>query len=250
MDVFPSKFPQPNRGARLSQTENIVEVNFGDNYSQRASMGINAKKLTRTLEWNPIAPEMAKELDAWLRNRKNLSPFLFTYFEDTERQYLCRDVELTDSSPSPCKVSATFEQSYDIEGGVPVSVDIVQDLDPKNISIAKVLSTAGLKNELDPMKEDIAKKTEKFKQISEIEASKVLLPNTFHVWGTMSSLTVTLGLPIAGIMNEYMFQFISGVIATTLNLPDTIILPEDYLIKANKTYQISIVNNLLIYGEW
>lgn len=73
-----------------------------------------------------------------------------------------------------------------------------------------------------------------------------LTPNVFHVWGTVSTLTLTLGTEISGVANEYLFEFASGSSATTLSLPSTIKwvggnAPE---IEANTTYQISIVDNL------
>lgn len=73
-----------------------------------------------------------------------------------------------------------------------------------------------------------------------------LTPNVFHVWGTVSALTLTLGTEISGVANEYLFEFVSGSTATTLSLPSTIKwvggnAPE---IEANTAYQISIVDNL------
>lgn len=73
-----------------------------------------------------------------------------------------------------------------------------------------------------------------------------LSPNTFYVWGTVSSLTLTLGTAVSGVANEYLFQFTSGTTATTLSLPSTIKWANDETptFEANKTYQISILNNL------
>ena len=69
-----------------------------------------------------------------------------------------------------------------------------------------------------------------------------LTPNVFHVWGTVTKLTLTLGSEVTGVANEYLFQFTSGSTATTLSLPDTIKWQEDLAIEANKTYQVSILN--------
>ena len=72
-----------------------------------------------------------------------------------------------------------------------------------------------------------------------------LTPNVFHVWGEVSSLDLDLGESIDGIVNEYLFQFTSGEVPTTLILPDTIkwlhFSPE---IVENTTYQCSIINNI------
>lgn len=72
-----------------------------------------------------------------------------------------------------------------------------------------------------------------------------LTPNVFHVWGTVSTLTLTLGTEINGIANEYLFQFTCGTTATTLSLPSSIkwVGGEAPTIEASKIYQVSILNN-------
>ena len=77
--------------------------------------------------------------------------------------------------------------------------------------------------------------------------SKSLEPNTYYVWeDNMSSLTVSLGSEVSGIVNEFNFQFKCGSDPTSLTLPSDILWvdgksPE---IEANSTYQISIMNKL------
>lgn len=76
-------------------------------------------------------------------------------------------------------------------------------------------------------------------------------PNCLNVWGEVASLTITLATPSdTTIVNEYMIQFTSGATATTLILPDTIQWMSEPIIIANATYQISIINNLAIIGEF
>lgn len=74
-----------------------------------------------------------------------------------------------------------------------------------------------------------------------------LTPNTFHVWGEVSSLKLTLSDEIPGITNEYLFQFTSGEEPTTLTLPNNLTIANDttLLIEPNTVYQISILNKLL-----
>lgn len=80
------------------------------------------------------------------------------------------------------------------------------------------------------------------------DTSLALTPNVLHVWGTVGSLTLTLGTGESGVMNEYMFQFDSGSTATTLSLPSSVKWITDSTIEANKTYQVSILNNLAVMG--
>lgn len=79
--------------------------------------------------------------------------------------------------------------------------------------------------------------------ISDVDIS--LTPNTFHIWDELSDLDLSLADETVGIANEYLFQFTSGATPTALTLPDSIKwVRGEPNIEANKTYQISIVNNI------
>ena len=73
-----------------------------------------------------------------------------------------------------------------------------------------------------------------------------LTPNTFHVWGQVASLTLSLGAEASGVANEYIFQFTSGPSATSLTLPDDIKWANDNAptIEANMIYQVSVLRGL------
>ena len=76
-------------------------------------------------------------------------------------------------------------------------------------------------------------------------------PNVLNVWGEVSELDISLIPPTnPSIVNEYMIQFTSGDVATMLALPDNIKWMATPVIQANRTYQISIVNNLAVMGEF
>lgn len=77
-----------------------------------------------------------------------------------------------------------------------------------------------------------------------------LTPNTLHIWDDVSSLTLDLGTETSGVANEYLFQFTSGATATTLALPDNIKWSDEFIIEANKIYQISILNGLGTVMSW
>lgn len=73
----------------------------------------------------------------------------------------------------------------------------------------------------------------------------MLTPNVFHVWGEVTSLTLNFQKGDQSITEEYIFQFTSGATATTL----TLVGEKQWVngepnIEPNKTYQISIVNNI------
>ena len=82
--------------------------------------------------------------------------------------------------------------------------------------------------------------------------TKQINPNTFYKFGSCSKLTITLGAETVGIVNEYMFEFRSGTTATTLSIPDSVKWSGGNAptIEANKTYQVSIVDNLAVYAAF
>ena len=77
-----------------------------------------------------------------------------------------------------------------------------------------------------------------------------LPPNEYHIWGTVSSLTLTLATPTNNdIVNEYMFQFTCGSNVTTLSLPSGVKwVGGTPLLEANTTYQVSIIDNIAVIG--
>lgn len=79
-----------------------------------------------------------------------------------------------------------------------------------------------------------------------------LQPNTFYKFGECSSLTITLAAEKSGILNEYMFEFISDSTPTTLtDIPNIKWQNGDKLVpEANCTYQVSIVNNCAVYAKF
>jgi hypothetical protein len=69
--------------------------------------------------------------------------------------------------------------------------------------------------------------------------------NKFYKFGEVSSLNITLAaITDTSVLNEFMFEFISGTTATTLTLPNAVKWLEKPSIESNKTYQCSIVNNI------
>ena len=83
--------------------------------------------------------------------------------------------------------------------------------------------------------------------------TKELQPNTFYKFGECSSLTITLAAEKPGILNEYMFEFAcTPSIATTFNnIPGVVWQNGEPLVpEAGYKYQVSIVNNMGVYGKF
>ena len=82
-------------------------------------------------------------------------------------------------------------------------------------------------------------------------ASFNLDPNTLKKMGEVGTITV-LGFTTTGLQSnelaEYAFEFKSGDTPTVLTMPESVKWIGDHTIEANKTYQVSIVNNLAVIG--
>ena len=86
--------------------------------------------------------------------------------------------------------------------------------------------------------------------VQQTETTVEIAPNVLNLWGEVAELDITLAEADATKVNEYMFQFTSGETATTLTLPAEIKWVSAPNIQANKTYQVSIINNLGVIGEF
>ena len=81
--------------------------------------------------------------------------------------------------------------------------------------------------------------------------TKTIKPNVFYRWTTsQTSLTITLEAPENDtIVNEYMFEFVSGSTPTSLTISvptgyPAIKWPDAWTPEANKIYQVSILNGI------
>lgn len=79
----------------------------------------------------------------------------------------------------------------------------------------------------------------------------VLNSNIYYNFGLQKELNITLNTNVdTSILNEYQFQFTSGEQATKLNLPKDLLFIKPLEIKSKHIYFVSIINNLVVYGEW
>ena len=88
--------------------------------------------------------------------------------------------------------------------------------------------------------------------IPDSTAAQELAPNVLYIFSTRTStLTLTLGTQIVGIANEYHFFIVCGSTAPTVNFPSGISWNGGSAptIAADKTYEVSILNNIAAYFE-
>jgi hypothetical protein len=86
--------------------------------------------------------------------------------------------------------------------------------------------------------------------VQQVSQTATIHPNTLNVWGAVTSLMVSLAAGAAETLNEYMLQFTVSGTAFTLTLPNGVNWMEEPEWEDGATYQVSVVNNLAIYGEW
>ena len=77
------------------------------------------------------------------------------------------------------------------------------------------------------------------------DTSQTLAENTFYIWPTMSSLTIT--CPATG--GPFAFRFTSGSTATTLSMTG-ITMPDDFAVEASKTYEINVYEGYGVAVSW
>jgi hypothetical protein len=81
--------------------------------------------------------------------------------------------------------------------------------------------------------------------VESTSSTQEIQSNKFYKFGEVSSLNITLAaITDTSVLNEYMFEFVSGTTATTLTLPNAVKWLKTPTIEANKIYQCSIVDNI------
>lgn len=72
----------------------------------------------------------------------------------------------------------------------------------------------------------------------------------YKLTGALTSLTVTLNSPSSGQHAHYHIAFDSGSTAPTLTLPNTVVMPSGFQVKANKHYEIDILDGYGVAQGW
>ena len=72
----------------------------------------------------------------------------------------------------------------------------------------------------------------------------------YHFTGALSSLTLTFNAAATGQLAQYHFDFTTGSTAPTLTVPSTVTMPDGFDVKANKRYEIDILNGYGAVMSW
>lgn len=87
-------------------------------------------------------------------------------------------------------------------------------------------------------------------QVTGSGTSVTLDPNKFNVFGEVAELDISFAQGTSGQVNEYHFSFISGSTATVLSLPVDVVMPAVFSVEANRSYEISVINNMGAFNVW
>lgn len=100
--------------------------------------------------------------------------------------------------------------------------------------------------------QDISGKEDKYTSATSSSGTVELSDTKMYILGEQSSVTITLPSGAESNGREYLCQFTASADGCTLSVPDTIswLGGETPTINAGKTYQLSIVNNLAVIGEF
>ena len=184
--------------------------------------------ITSYTETDPTVPSHVKNItQANITSWNNKSDFSGNYND------------LTNKPTIPSEVTETTVSNWGFTKNIGTITGITMNGASKGTSGVVDLGTVITSHQ------DISGKANKISVVQTSTSTIEINPNTFYKFGEVSSLNITLAaITDTSVLNEFMFEFVSGTTATTLTLPDTIKWLETPTIESNKIYQCSIVNNI------
>lgn len=107
---------QPSYGYKEGYEGRLLQVDFGDGYTQRSTFGINTTKLTVNLEWEILTPDESNEIIAFFIScRGGVDAFYYTLPRETSpRKFTCASWDRSIVSAFIDSVNATFVEQYDL----------------------------------------------------------------------------------------------------------------------------------------
>lgn len=184
--------------------------------------------ITSYTETDPTVPSHVKNItQANITSWNNKSDFSGNYND------------LTNKPTIPSEVTETTVSNWGFTKNIGTITGITMNGASKGTSGVVDLGTVITSHQ------DISGKANKISVVQTSTSTIEINPNTFYKFGEVSSLNITLAaITDTSVLNEFMFEFVSGSTATTLTLPSSVKWLETPTIEANKTYQCSIVNNI------
>ena len=108
MATFPSI--QPTYGASKTSRPRVLNVQFGDGYSQRVRFGLNTDLKTWNLTWN-VSETDADTIESFLEARAGVENFEWTPLDTTTSyRWICQEWSKTIPYVNRATITATFIQ--------------------------------------------------------------------------------------------------------------------------------------------
>ena len=112
IETFPDIPPSYN--SDLQASHDVIDVTFGDGYTQRAPNGINSKRSSYSLNWVGLTLSERDSIVDCLDRHRGVTDFYWTPWDDVQQRWTC---DTYNASPSPGNyygISATFVKSFNI----------------------------------------------------------------------------------------------------------------------------------------
>lgn len=108
MATFPSI--QPTYGASKTSRPRVLNVQFGDGYSQRVRFGLNTDLKSWNLTWN-VSETDADTIESFLEARAGVESFEWTPLDtSTAYRWICQEWSKTIPYVNRATITATFIQ--------------------------------------------------------------------------------------------------------------------------------------------
>lgn len=112
---MPVNIPPPTYGSSYVTESNIIRVEFGDGYSQRAARGLNYMRRVWNLKWENLYTSEANQLESTLRQYGGYQSFSWQAPGDsTPRKWTCVKWTREAVAPGIWNMSAEFKEEFDI----------------------------------------------------------------------------------------------------------------------------------------
>jgi phage-related protein len=111
MDTFPD-IGTPDWGLTEDVDASVTKISFGDGYELRQANGINHLRDKWDPVWSFLTHEEALSTYDWLKQRKDLTAFLWNHPDGRQVKVVCKSVSLVRNNYNDDVLSASFVQDF------------------------------------------------------------------------------------------------------------------------------------------
>jgi len=105
----------PSESTQTSHAPTIRSVEYGNGYSQRATVGINQDRLKATVNWTLLSRTDADTIEVFLSARLGFESFDYALPPSTtSRKWVCNTWTRTEVTNQVASISADFVQVFDL----------------------------------------------------------------------------------------------------------------------------------------